>query len=46
MGMSLEWVMSGKELARRNAALLIVRARFGGQVMDPGAFAVMSDAQS
>lgn len=45
-GMQLEWVTTGQELARKNLALLIVRARFGGQVVDGDAFAKMSDGQS
>lgn len=45
-GMQLEWVTTGQELARKNLALLIVRARFGGQVVDGDAFSVMADAQS
>lgn len=45
-GVQLEWVTTGKELARANVALLIVRARFGGQVVDANAFAKMSDAQT
>lgn len=45
-GMQLEWVTTGQELARKNLALLIVRARFGGQVVDGEAFSVMTDGQS
>lgn len=46
LGYSLEWHTQGESLARRNAALLVVRGRFGGRVMDGNAFAVMEDAQS
>lgn len=45
-GMQLEWVTTGQELARKNLALLLVRARFGGQVVDGDAFSVMTDCQS
>jgi HK97 family phage major capsid protein len=45
LGMQVEWHTQGEELARRNMAMLIVRARVGGRVMDPNAFAVTTDAQ-
>ena len=45
-GLQVEWHTEGKELARKNVALLIVRARFGGQIVDGNAFSVMTDAQS
>ena len=45
-GMQLEWVTTGQELARKNLALLIVRARFGGQIVDSDSFSTMTDFQS
>ena len=45
-GMQMDWYTDGKELARKNVALLVVRARFGGQIVDGNAFATMTDAQS
>ena len=45
-GLQIDWHTEGKELARRNVALLVVRARFGGQIVDGNAFSVMADAQS
>ena len=46
LGFSVEWHTGGTTLARRNMALLIVRGRFGGQVVDANAFAKMSGAQT
>lgn len=46
LGLTVEWHTQGATLARRNLALLIVRARFGGKVMDANAFAKIVDAQS
>lgn len=46
LGLSVEWHTSGRELARRNMALLAVRGRFGGRVMDPSAFAVVTNAEA
>lgn len=45
LGMSLEFVTGGKELARKNVALLIARARFGGQLVDSSAAAKSTDMQ-
>lgn len=45
-GMEMNFYTDGAELARKNVALLVVRARFGGQVVDGNAFAVMADGQS
>lgn len=44
LGMSVEWHTQGRELARRNMALLAIRARYGGKVMDGDAFGVVTDA--
>ncbi len=46
LGFSIEWFTGGTTLARRNMALLIVRGRFGGQIMDINAFAKMTGAQT
>lgn len=46
LGLSVEWVTGGRTLALSNQALLVVRARYGGKVMDGGAFAVVTDAQA
>jgi HK97 family phage major capsid protein len=45
-GFTIEWHTQGKELARRNAALLVVRGRFGGRVVDSNGFAKIDDGQS
>lgn len=45
-GMTIEWVTQGKELALRNIALLVVRARYGGKLTDPAAFVKWTDGQS
>lgn len=45
-GFEVRWVDGGKELARKNLILLIVRGRFGGKIVDGNAFAVMEDAQA
>ncbi|MBI2480291.1 MAG: phage major capsid protein [Planctomycetia bacterium] len=45
-GFEVRWEFGGKELARRNLALLIVRGRFGGRVIDASAFAKWIDGQS
>lgn len=45
-GFSMEIVTGGDSLARRNVALVVVRGRFGGRVMDSNAFAVATDAQA
>jgi HK97 family phage major capsid protein len=46
LGMQVEWHTQGKELARRNMALLVVRARVGGRIVDPSAFAATINAQA
>jgi HK97 family phage major capsid protein len=46
VGMEVRWVDGGKELARKNLALLVVRARYAGRVMDANAFAKWTDGQS
>lgn len=45
LGMSMRWHDEGKTLALANTRLLVMRARFGGRIMDGNAFAVMEDAQ-
>ncbi len=45
-GMEQRFIDGGKELARRNCVLLLVRGRFGGKVLDANAFAKITDAQS
>jgi HK97 family phage major capsid protein len=46
LGFTVEWHQGGATLARKNLALLIVRGRFGGKVVDANAFAKITDAQS
>ena len=46
LGMEVQWVQGGKELARNNLVLLVVRARYAGRVMDGNAFAKWEDGQS
>lgn len=46
LGVSMEWSTQGKELMRNNLALLAVRMRVGGQVVDGSGFAVCTDMQS
>jgi len=45
-GMEVRWLEGGQELARKNLMLLVLRARFGGKVLDSNAFAKITDAQS
>jgi HK97 family phage major capsid protein len=45
-GFEVRWEFGGAELARKNLALLIVRGRFGGRVIDANAFAKWADGQS
>ena len=45
-GVSVEWFREGEQLARKNTTLLVVRARYGGKVMDTSAFAKWTDGQS
>jgi HK97 family phage major capsid protein len=46
LGYTVEWHTQGESLARANSALLVVRGRFGGRVMDGSAFAVATDCQA
>ncbi|MBU4271356.1 MAG: phage major capsid protein [Planctomycetes bacterium] len=46
VGMEVRWVDGGKELARKNLVLLVVRSRYAGRVMDASAFAKWTDGQS
>jgi HK97 family phage major capsid protein len=46
LGMQIRIETGGKELARRNQRLIVLRARFGGQMELGGALATMDDAQS
>lgn len=46
LGMDVQWVQGGLDLARQNLVLLVVRARYGGRVMDPNAFVKWVDGQS
>lgn len=46
LGNTVVWTTEGRSLALANTALLVVRARYGGQVMDPSAFAICEDLQS
>lgn len=39
LGMEMQWVTQDSECIRRNIAILHIRARFGGKVVDPNAFA-------
>lgn len=45
-GFSIEWHTQGSTLAKANLALLVVRGRFGGKVVDPAAFAKWEDAEA
>lgn len=46
LGLELRFETGGSYLQRRNLALLVYRARFGGRLMDPSACAVITDGQS
>jgi len=46
LGLTIKTSTEGKELVRDNMMLITARARFGGQIEDGAAFAVMTDAQS
>lgn len=46
MGLTLKVTTEGKELVRDNLMLITARARYGGQLEDGSAAAVMTDAQS
>jgi HK97 family phage major capsid protein len=43
-GLEMRFVTEGMQLTQRNTVLLACRARYGGFVTDPQAFALMSDA--
>lgn len=45
-GMELQWIMNDRESVRRNTALLVARARFGGRVVNATAFAKTTNAQN
>ncbi len=45
-GQEVRFESGGKELARKNLTLLIVRGRFGGRVVDPNAFAFSDNWQA
>jgi HK97 family phage major capsid protein len=45
-GVSIEFVTGGKTLALSNSCLLVARARYGGQLLDPNAASVITDGQS
>lgn len=45
-GAASEFVLGGKELALSNETMLVVRARYGGRVVDANAFAASTDMQS
>lgn len=46
LGLTVKVTTEGKELVRNNLMLMTARARYGGQLEDGGAAAVMADAQS
>jgi HK97 family phage major capsid protein len=46
VGFSFEVHTQGSTLARSNLALIIARARFGGQMANPDAFALITDGQT
>src|SRR4029450_4918744 len=46
IGFSFEVHTQGATLARANQALIVARARFGGQVANPDAFALIADGQT
>lgn len=46
MGFEVRYSEEGQTLMQKNTALLSVRGRFGGRVVDANAFALMSDAQA
>lgn len=43
-GLEMRFVTDGQQLTQKNTVLLACRARYGGFVADPAAFAVMTDA--
>lgn len=46
LGLTVRTSTEGKETIRKNQLLMVVRARYGGQLEDGGAAAVMTDCQS
>lgn len=46
MGLQVQLEEGGKELVRRNMRMIVVRARFGGQLEDGAAMSFIDDAQS
>lgn len=46
LGLEIRFETGGSYLARRNLALLVYRARFGGRLMDGSAFAKWTNGQS
>jgi len=44
LGMTMRSSTEGTTLIRRNMLLISSRSRWGGQIEDPGAFAVTTDA--
>lgn len=45
-GLTIEWTKEGRTLGLANEALLLVRGRFGGKVVDANAFAKQTHAQA
>ncbi|MBP3957734.1 phage major capsid protein [Gemmata sp. G18] len=46
LGSEVVVTREGRQLTLTNTTLVVIRARFGGQPIDPNAFALMTDAQS
>jgi HK97 family phage major capsid protein len=46
LGMEMRWSIEGRNLMLGNTALLTVRGRYYGQVVDPAAVTIMSDAMA
>lgn len=46
LGMSVKWETGGKTLTSKNLAYLMIRARFGGRVVDPAGFAVTTNSEA
>lgn len=46
VGLSVEWHTQGQTLARDNLALLVVRGRYGGQLVDANAGAEWANGQA
>ena len=45
-GLAIEWSREGRTLMLANLSLLVARGRFGGRVVDPAAFALITTGQS